>query len=137
LRKNLGIEPYLNITGYLEHVDCVKYVMASDVLFLMISRGENEDAAMPGKVGEYIGSKKNIIACIPEGVTKKMLEKYNAIKFINEENPAEIATAIKEYYDAKQAHTLPVANEDMLTEYDRRNLTYELAKEFNLLKDID
>jgi len=88
-------------------------------------------------VGEYIGSKKNIIACIPEGVTKKMLEKYNAIKFINEENPVEIANAIKEYYDAKQSHTLPVANEDMLSEYDRRNLTYELAVEFNLLKDID
>lgn len=137
IAKNLGIEQYLNITGYLEHINCVKYVMASDVLFLMISRGENEDAAMPGKVGEYIGSRKNIIACIPEGVTKKMLEKYNAIKFIDDENPEQIARAIKEYYDEKKNGTMPKANEEMLEEYDRKNLTYELAKEFNLLKDID
>ncbi|MBS1516305.1 MAG: glycosyltransferase [Bacteroidetes bacterium] len=137
IAKNLGIEQYLNITGYLEHINCVKYVMASDVLFLMISRGENEDAAMPGKVGEYIGSRKNIIACIPEGVTKKMLEKYNAIKFIDDENPEQIARAIKEYYDEKKNGTMPMANEEMLEEYDRKNLTYELAKEFNLLKDID
>ena len=137
IAKNLGIEQYLNITGYLEHIDCVKYILASDVLFLMISRGDNEDAAMPGKVGEYIGSRKNIIACIPEGVTKKMLEKYNAIKFINEENPEQIARAIKEYYDEKQKGTMPEANIEMLSEYDRKNLTYELAKEFNLLKDID
>lgn len=137
IAKNLGIEQYLNITGYLEHINCVKYVMASDVLFLMISRGENEDAAMPGKVGEYIGSRKNIIACIPEGVTKKMLEKYNAIKFIDDESPEQIARAIKEYYDEKKNGTMPMANEEMLEEYDRKNLTYELAKEFNLLKDID
>lgn len=137
IAKNLEIEQYLNITGYLEHINCVKYILASDVLFLMISRGENEDAAMPGKVGEYIGSRKNIIACIPDGVAKKMLEKYDAIKFINEENPEQIAKAIKEYYDEKQNGTMPQANIKMLSEYDRKNLTYELAKEFNLLKDID
>ena len=137
IAKNLGIEPYINILGYLEHIECVKYIAASDVLFLMISRGENEDAAMPGKVGEYIGSRKNIVACIPEGVTKKMLEKYDAIKFIDEENPAAIADAFKQYYDLKKSDKMPIANEEMLTEFDRKTLTYELAKEFNLLIDID
>jgi len=137
IAKSLGIEPYIKILGYLEHIECVKYITASDVLFLMISRGENEDAAMPGKVGEYIGSGKNIVACIPEGVTKKMLEKYDAIKFIDEENPAAIADAFKEYYNLKQQDKMPKANEEMISEYDRKNLTYELAKEFNLLIDID
>ena len=111
--------------------------MASDVLFLLVSRGENEDAAMPGKVGEYIGSRKNIIACIPEGVTKKLLEKYNAIKFIEDENPVKIANAIYEYYLLYEKNQLPVADEEMVKMYDRKVMTAELAKEFNYLLDVE
>ena len=110
--------------------------MASDVLFLMISRGENEDAAMPGKVGEYIGSRKNIIACIPEGVTKKMLEKYDAIKFVDE-NPDEIMNAFYEYYKLYKSNALPAPNQSVVDQYDKKAQTYELAKEFNLLVDIE
>lgn len=137
IAKNLKIINNLNLPGYLNHFECVKYILASDILFLLISRGKNEDAAMPGKVGEYIGSRKNIIACIPEGVTKKILENYNAIKFVTEENPDKIADAIYEYYLMFEQNNLPVANEDMVKQYDRKQLTTELAKEFNYLLDVD
>jgi len=135
--KHLNILDSLNLPGYVNHFECVKYLLASDVLFLLISRGENEDAAMPGKVGEYIGSRKNIIACIPEGVTKKILEKYNAIKFVTEENTELIANSISEYYKLWEANAMPVANEEMIKIYDRKLLTSELAKEFNYLLDVD
>lgn len=136
LIKSYGIEDSINMLGYVDHLECLKYLLASDVLFLMISRGENDDAAMPGKVGEYIGSRKNIIACIPEGVTKKMLEKYNAIKFV-EENPEELMNTFYDYYRLFKNNALPIANEDVVEQYDRKTLTYELAKEFNLLVDIE
>jgi glycosyltransferase involved in cell wall biosynthesis len=135
--KNLGIEEHVNILGYINHLECVKYLLASDILFLMISRGKNDDAAMPGKVGEYIGSRKNIIASIPEGVTKKMLEKYNSIKFIDDEDPERIAEAVFEYYCLYKNNELPEANEEVVQQYNRKNLTSDLAKEFNLLLDIE
>lgn len=135
--KHLNILDSLNLPGYVNHFECVKYLLASDVLFLLISRGENEDAAMPGKVGEYIGSRKNIIACIPEGVTMKLLEKYNAIKFVPEENPEMIAEAISEYFKLWETNAMPAANEEMIKQYDRKLLTSELAKEFNYLLDVD
>ena len=135
--KHLNILENLNLPGYVNHIECVKYLLASDILFLLISRGENEDAAMPGKVGEYIGSRKNIIACIPEGVTKKLLEKYNAIKFVTEENPASIANSINEYFKLWETNLMPAANEEMIKLYDRKSLTSELAKEFNYLLDVD
>ena len=102
----------------------------------MISRGENDVAAMPGKIGEYIGSRKNIIACIPEGVTKKMLEKYDAIRF-TEESPEELMKIFHEYYELYKNNQMPVANEEVVELYNRKTLTYELAKEFNLLVDIE
>ncbi len=135
--KSIGILDNLNIAGYVDHFECLKYLKASDVLFLLISRGENEDAAMPGKVGEYIGTRKNIIACIPEGVTKKMLEKYNAIKFVKEENPELIAQAIYEYYLLWKDNKLPIANEEMIALYDRKNMSAELVREINYLIDIE
>jgi hypothetical protein len=137
ISKEFGIIKYLNVTGYINHFECIKYIMASDLLFLLISRGENEDAAMPGKVGEYIGSRKNILACIPEGVTKKILEKYEAIKFVGTENPQDIADRIYEYFKLFERNEMPVANENMVTQYERKMMTSELAKEFNYLLDID
>ena len=136
LIKSYGIEDSLNILGYINHIECIKYLLASDVLFFMISRGENDDAAMPGKVGEYIGSRKNIIACIPEGVTKKILEKYNAIKFVDE-NPEELRNTFHDYYLMFKNKTMPAANNDVVEQFERKALTYELAKEFNLLVDIE
>lgn len=136
LIKSYGIEDSLNILGYINHIECIKYLLASDVLFFMISRGENDDAAMPGKVGEYIGSRKNIIACIPEGVTKKILEKYNAIKFVDE-NPEELRNTFHDYYLMFRNKSLPAANNEVVEQFERKALTYELAKEFNLLVDIE
>ena len=127
----------MNLTGYVNHFECIKYILASDVLFLLISRGKNEDAAMPGKVGEYIGSRKNIVACIPEGVTKNILKNYNAVKFITEENPNKIAEAFYEYYKLYEKHQMPVANEEMVMLYDRERMTAELAKVFNYLLDVE
>jgi len=136
LVKSLGIEDGVNVAGYVDHLQCVKYLLASDVLFLMISRGENDDAAMPGKIGEYIGSRKNIIASVPEGVTKKMLERYEAVTF-TEEDPEELMDTFHKYYMLYKAERLPKANEEMIRQYDRKELTYDLAKELNLLVDIE
>ena len=137
IAKEFGIYDSLNLTGYVNHFECIKYILASDVLFLLISRGKNEDAAMPGKVGEYIGSRKNIVACIPEGVTKNILKNYNAVKFITEEDPHKIAKAFYDYYKLYEKHQMPVANEEMVTLYDRERMTAELAKEFNYLLDVE
>lgn len=111
--------------------------MSSDVLFLLISRGENEDAAMPGKVGEYIGSRKPIIACIPEGVTKKYLEDHGAITFIPEENSADIVDAIASYYELYKKGELPKPDEKVIGQFDRKKMTEELATEFNYLLSIE
>ena len=137
LAKHLNIQDSLNLPGYVNHSECVKYLLSSDILFLLVSRGENEDAAMPGKVGEYIGSRKNIIACIPEGVTKKLLEKYNAIRFIPDETPELISDTIFEYFKLWLKNEMPEANEEMVRLYNRKNITGELAKELNFLLDVE
>jgi hypothetical protein len=65
-----------------------------------------------------------------------MLEKYDAIKFVDEDSE-EIMNAFSEYYKMYKNSSLPSANEEVVDLYDRKNLTYELSKEFNLLVDIE
>ncbi|CAN5582381.1 hypothetical protein BH10BAC5_BH10BAC5_06150 [soil metagenome] len=139
LVAKLNIADKINIVGYVDHIDCVKYLESSDVLFLMrINSRDREFSAMGGsKVGEYIGSRKNIIANIPESHTKRELTKYEAIKFVEEESPAHIVRAMYEYYQLWKEDKMPKANEAMVQQYDRRKLTYDLSVEFNQFIEID
>ena len=135
--QNLKIYDKLNIKGYLEHTECIKYILSSDVLVLLKSKGENEIAAMVGKIGEYIGSRKNILALLPDGLTQKTLMNYEAVKFIDSDDHKIIGKAIYEYYLLYKENKLPAANEDFITMYNRKTMTDELATEFNYLLDIE
>jgi hypothetical protein len=135
--QNLKIHDKLNIKGYVDHIECIKYIISSDVLVLLKSTGENEIVAMVGKVGEYIGSRKNILALLPDGLTQKTLQSYNAVKFENSDEPKDIANSIYEYYQLKKENKMPEANEEFISQYNRKTMTEELATEFNYLLDIE
>ncbi len=135
--QHIKIYDKINIKGYVDHFDCVKYINSSDVLVLLRSTGENEIAAMVGKVGEYIGSRKNILALIPDGLTQKTLQGYGAVKFENSEDPRDIAKSIYDYYLLYKENKMPSANEEFIAPYDRKTMTDDLATEFNYLLDIE
>jgi len=137
LSQNLKIYDKLNIKGYVDHIECVKYILSSDVLVLLKSAGENEIVAMVGKIGEYIGSRKNILALIPDGLTQKTLQSYEAVKFVNSEEPREISKAIYNSFQLYKGKKLPVANEEFIEQYNRKTMTDELATELNYLLDIE
>ncbi|MBS1550984.1 MAG: glycosyltransferase [Bacteroidetes bacterium] len=135
--QHIKIYDKITVKGYVDHFDCVKYIVSSDVLVLLKSTGENEIAAMVGKVGEYIGSRKNILALIPDGLTQKTLQGYEAIKFENSEEPRDIAKSIYEYYLLYKENKMPAASEDFIAPYNRKTMTDDLATEFNYLLDIE
>lgn len=135
--QNLKIYDKLNIKGYVDHIECVKYILSSDVLVLLKSTGENEIVAMVGKIGEYIGSRKNILALIPDGLTQKTLQAYEAVKFIDSDEPRDISNAIFDSYKLYKEKKLPDANEEFIALYNRRTMADELATELNYLLDIE
>ena len=49
--------------GYLPHPECTRELIASDVLWMIVG----DDRGSPGKAYEYIGARKPILACAPEG----------------------------------------------------------------------
>jgi len=135
--KDFKILDSLYMPGYVNHLECIKYLLASDVLFLHIKNIKNNDAILPGVIGDYIGSRKNILACVPDGVTKNVLLNYNACKIVTDYNPATIAEAIYDYYNEYEANSLPLPNEALIEKFENMQYVEALAREFNYLQDIE
>lgn len=130
LIDDYGLKDAVNLLGYVEHSDCVKYELNSDVLWMMINKTERSDLHSTGKLYEYFGAGKPILACVPEGVARQSLQNYNAVKICYPHDSEAIAKAIEEYYDLYTSGRMPLPNKDVINKYDRQKLTGELAEVF-------
>jgi glycosyltransferase involved in cell wall biosynthesis len=125
-----GLSEAVNLMGYVEHSECVKYELNSDVLWMMINKTERSDLHSTGKLYEYFGAGKPILACVPEGVAKQSLANYNAVRICRPDDSKAIAKAIEEFYDLYTSGKMPIPNKDVINKYDRQKLTGELAGVF-------
>ncbi len=129
LMKSMQLEEYVVTTGYLDHSHCVRYLMASDVLWFM----HNNDSQSPGKLYEYFGARKPIIACVRDGFLQQTIEEAEAGIIVAPDDVDGIAKAIVTMYDKFKLNQLPVPKEDVIKKYDRVELTDELSKIFGFL----
>jgi len=139
LAKEYGILDCLYMPGYVNHLEYIKHILASDILFLHIKKCKNSTAIFPGALGEYIGSKRNIVACLPEGdgAVRSVLKSYGASKIIEDYDPAKIAEAFYEYFLLHEANNLPSPNEATVKKFEMSPYVYDIVREFNYLVDLE
>lgn len=136
LIKEYGLENSVLLSGYVQHSECIKYLLESDVLWMMINKTGRSDLHSTGKLYEYFGAKKPILACVPEGVARKSLDEHGAAIVTSPDNPKEIAEAIIKFYEMKSSGSMPKVNEDYVNLFERKYLTRKLAEEFeNVLSE--
>lgn len=129
--KTQGLEKNVNIVGYVEHSACINYLLASDVLWMMINKTSKSDLHSTGKLYEYFGADKPILACVPEGVARESLKNYGAVIMTAPDDVNAIAEAILKFYEMFAAGILPIPNEEMTSGYERKKLTGKLAGIFD------
>ncbi|MDA0986889.1 MAG: glycosyltransferase [Bacteroidetes bacterium] len=132
LIKKLQLQDAVNICGYLSHKECIKYLLASDVLWLMMK----DDLSSPGKIYEYIGTGKKIMGCVPTGFIRDTIEEANGF-VTTPDNVNEISTAILTLYNEFENKKLKGASSEVISKYNRKELTGELAKTFIKLIHVD
>lgn len=131
LAKEMGIEGNVILTGYLDHKRCVQHLMSADILWLMVGN----DSQSPGKLYEYLGARKPILACIPDGFLKQTIEEAEAGVVVPPDDVNGIASNILRYYELYCSGNLPKPKEDVVQKYNREELANELAKIFGFLAE--
>ena len=110
---------------------CTKYLMESDVLWMMINKTGRSDLHSTGKLYEYFGAGKPILACVPEGVARESLSDHGAVIITDPDDVNAIADAILRYYELYKNGNMPKPNEEMINKYNRKTLSGKLAEEFD------
>ncbi len=126
---NLG--NVVSILGYLDHNKCIQHLKSSDLLWLML----DNDTQSPGKVYEYIGAKKPILANVGEGFIKQTILEFEGNVVLPPEDVNDTASAIKQFYEKFEKNEIQKFDENLVQSYNRINLTNNLANIFGFLTE--
>lgn len=130
LIKKMHLEEFIKDHGYVDHLTAVSKIMSADVLWFMIDYKKNIDAILPGKVYEYIGARKPILGCVPDGAAKQALQEYGAAFICKPDDVAEIKKNLYKIYELFKNNQLPEPAEEIVNKYRRDVLTETLIKVF-------
>jgi glycosyltransferase involved in cell wall biosynthesis len=131
--KRLGLQNVVNFFGYIPHRDCVKYLAESDMLWFVI----DNDYQTPGKLYEYFGARKPIIASLVEGYTKNLIAESGAAICVPLKDVTAHEKALLDQFRRFEQKKLERVSETFASKFNRLSLTGELAKQFESLMDYD
>lgn len=129
----LGLDSLLTFHGYLSHRDVVELQMKSSVLWMTIGRRQGSESISTGKLFEYVGAQRPILALVPDGTASDLLKSYNLATVVDPDEPELVAMAIERLYDTWLNRKFPEADAAFVRRFDRIELTRRLAA---LLTDI-
>jgi AcrR family transcriptional regulator len=97
----------------------------------------DNDFQTPGKLYEYFGARRPILASVVEGYTKQLIQETKAAVCVPLYDIQAHEKALLDYFDEFQHKTLKVISREFSAKFDRLALTGELAKEFESLMNYD
>lgn len=128
--QNLKLKEYVHDHGYLDHKDVLRKLMESDILWMMLGNKAEMSTVTAGKLFEYFGTRKPILACVPEGASKMAAEEYGASFITPPDDIPAIVSALVEIHNRFNSNDLPTPNEYFILHHDREDLTEKLVKNF-------
>ena len=131
LIKELKLEPYITEYGYVDHRENIQKLMMCDVLWIMVGNGKSAETISSGKLYEYFGTSKPIIACLPDGALKMAAAEYKASFITEPDNIDQIKNTIMQVFKLYKSGNLPVPDEQYIEGFRRDLLTEQLAKQMN------
>jgi glycosyltransferase involved in cell wall biosynthesis len=122
------------IISYLPHGESIQHLLRADALLLVVDESKESAEIVPGKVFEYIGARRPILALAQEGAVSEIMRETGA-GFVagNHDIPA-IKNAFIECYRNFLYHTKQFEpNERALMKYNRKEITRQLAEALDSL----
>lgn len=125
---NSGLKNHLNVVGYVNHDEAIKYQMSSRLLLLIEIDSEDTKAIIPGKLFEYLISETPILAIGPkDSDVQQIITKTNTGVYFNYHEKEKLKAQIISYFEAYLENNLNV-HAIGLQPYSRRELTKTLSE---------
>lgn len=126
-RSDLGNA--IEVVGYMAHTESIRQLLLADALLLVVDEYEGSDDVVPGKVYEYVGSGRPVLAVAPErSAIADLIAETRGGFVAHQSNVAGIADAFLKLYRAHQTGAPALeTNRAAIERYERRNVTGELA----------
>ena len=122
-RRIAARSPVTVLHGYLSHADSIALMRSADLLFLPMQNlpAGRRSTTVPGKTYEYLASGRPILAAVPPGDTRDILERSGRALLCPPDDTAALESAIAEAM-SREGPTPRAAGEDNSTRqfaYDR------------------
>lgn len=122
---------YVNLKGYVSHIEAIKYQKKSQVLLLIEIDSEDTKCIIPGKLFEYMVSNRPILAIGPEGSdVSEILRTTNTGNYFLYSDYDALKEIIVDMFEAYRSGELRT-NAIGLQKYSRKALTSRLAELIN------
>jgi glycosyltransferase involved in cell wall biosynthesis len=127
--RERGLDAVIERLGYIDYAEHLRVLKNSDVLLLVLSKGERSRGWIPSKFLQYLGTGNAVLALAPEGEVRDILRETGAGVAVEPDDAAAASRAIERMYDAWVSGA-PIASPvtDAVARYERRYLTGRLAQ---------
>ncbi|MGA2296043.1 MAG: glycosyltransferase [FCB group bacterium] len=132
---NTSFKNSIEIISYMPHEESIKYLLQSDALLLIVDEAKESEEIVPGKVYEYIGVKKPILAIAPaESAIAKLLDETSSGLVAHQTDIEKTADIIKNYYlNWKNNENNFKPDTEAVNKYERKNAAKMLSEILNEL----
>jgi glycosyltransferase involved in cell wall biosynthesis len=130
--------PVALLHGYVNHAESVRLIRSANLLFLPMHNLPPGSRAtiVPGKTYEYLASGTPILAAVPDGDARDILERAANARLCRPDDvdcmTAAIADAIRDYRAGRPA---PKPNAEVVQQFEYRQLAGRLAAVFDAVLD--
>ncbi|TPN88656.1 glycosyltransferase family protein [Aquimarina algicola] len=131
--KEAGLSDFVDLKGYVSHQEAIEIQRNTQVLLLIEIDSKETKCIIPGKLFEYMVSKRPILALGPKDADISVLIKETQSgSFFEYHEYQEIKKQLLQYFEAYQKGAL-ISNVTGIEKYSRRELTRELSKHLKLI----
>lgn len=124
-----GIDELVEEHGRVTHAAALTLMMGASALYLPVSHGFYEHASIPGKLFEYLGSGRQILASAqPVSEVARVLEGVGGARLVAPGDIAALAQAIEQMCEGQEDGAFSPRVPAELVNYTRASLTAKLAR---------
>ncbi len=131
LVRTLKLLDVVQYAGYLHHSSVVELQREADVLWMTIGTRPGASGISTGKLFEYMGTGKPILALIPPGTARQTLLRYGAAYIAGPESNVEILRVLTQVASDWEKQNFPNPDESFVSMFSRARLTEKLAGVFD------